>query len=158
MLTKFFQTLKIHAIKLLIAGFAGAFIGAGVMFYIKDQKEEFWRTKYVAEKQNLDSVRKFNGELIRKNEDLTEKNRALRDDLGVTILAALRSNFYNLRALKSENYNTQMYYNLEEYKSNLVPKNIGEKWNLNVFDPRYKGKLNRLKDSLYKEQQAKQKQ
>jgi hypothetical protein len=155
MFRKLINTIKKHPVKLLVVLLIGLFAGSGVMYQIKDKKEEFWRTKYMEETQSIDSLRAFNNELMEKNNILKQKNRDIREDLAITILAALRSNFYNLKALKSEDYNTQMYYNLEEYKSNLVPKKIGEKWNINVFSQRHKNQLNRIVDSLYKEQKNK---
>lgn len=155
MIKKLLNTIKNHPVKLLIVLLIGVFAGGGVMYSIKDKKEEFWRTKYMEETQSMDSLRAFNKQLIEKNETLKQKNKDIKNDLGITILAALRSNFYNLKALKSEDYNTQMYYNLEEYKSNLVPKKIGEKWNVNVFSQKHKNQLNRIVDSLYKEQKNK---
>jgi len=155
MIKKFLAIIKKHVVKLVITFIIGFFAGGGTMYYIKDKKEEFWRTQYIEEKQSQDSLKAFNNQLRLENKRLKDKNRDVRDDLAITVLAALRSNFYNLKALKSEDYNTQMYYNLEEYKSNLVPKTIGEKWNLNVFDTKYKSKLNQVVDSLYKEQKKK---
>lgn len=155
MFKKLLNTIKRHPVKLLVVLLIGMFAGGGVMYYIKDKKEEFWHTKYMEETQSIDSLKAFNKELRRKNEMLKQKNKDIKTDLAVTILAALRSNFYNLKALKSEDYNTQMYYNQEEYKSNLVPKKIGEKWNINVFSQRHKNQLNRIVDSLYNEQKNK---
>ncbi len=155
MFKKLINTIKNHPVKLLVVLLIGVFAGGGVMYYIKDQKEKFWHTKYMEETQSIDSLKAFNKELRRKNEMLKQKNKDIKTDLAVTILAALRSNFYNLKALKSEDYNTQMYYNQEEYKSNLVPKKIGEKWNINVFSQRHKNQLNRIVDSLYNEQKNK---
>jgi hypothetical protein len=155
MIKKLINTLKKHPVKLIVVLLIGVFAGGGVMYSVKDKKEEFWRTKYMAETQSIDSLRAFNTELLEKNKMLKQKNRDIKNDLAITILAALRSNFYNLKALKSEDYNTQMYYNLEEYKSNLVPKKIGEKWNINVFSQKHKNQLNRIVDSLYKEQKGK---
>lgn len=155
MFRKLINTIKKHPVKLVVVLFIGIFVGGAIVYTIKDKKEEFWRTKYMEEAQAIDSLRAFNKELRYKNEILKKKNRDIKNDMGITILAALRSNFYNLKALKSEDYNTQMYYNLEEYKSNLVPKKIGEKWNINVFSQKHKNQLNRLVDSLYKEQKKK---
>lgn len=155
MIKKLLDTIKTHPIKLLVALLIGLFVGSAIMFSIKDKKEEFWRQQYIAEHQAIDSLRAFNKQLAKKNKLLKQEKKDIRDDLSITILAALRSNFYNLKALKSENYNTQMYYNLEEYKSNLVPKKIGEKWKLNVFGQQNKERLNRIVDSLYKEQKEK---
>src|SRR6056297_2090201 len=155
MFKKLLITIKTHPIKLLVALLIGLFAGSAVMFSIKDKKEEFWRQRYIEENQAIDSLRAFNKQLVQKNKSLKQENRDIREDLSITILAALRSNFYNLKALKSEKYNTQMYYNLEEYKSNLVPKKIGEKWELSIFGQQNKQRLNRIVDSLYKEQKEK---
>ena len=155
MFKKLLITIKTHPIKLLVALLIGLFAGSAVMFSIKDKKEEFWRQRYIEENQAIDSLRAFNEQLVQKNETLKQENKDIRNDLSITILAALRSNFYNLKALKSEKYNTQMYYNLEEYKSNLVPKKMGEKWELNIFHQQNKARLNRIVDSLYKEQKEK---
>ncbi len=155
MFKKLIITIKTHPIKLLVALLIGLFAGSAIMFSIKDKKEEFWRQQYIEENQTIDSLRAFNKQLTQKNESLKQENKDIRNDLSITILAALRSNFYNLKALKSEKYNTQMYYNLEEYKSNLVPKKIGEKWELSIFDQQNKERLNRIVDSLYQEQKEK---
>jgi pantothenate kinase len=155
MFRKLINTIKKHPVKLAVVLIIGVFVGGTIMYTIKDKKEEFWRTKYMEETQAMDSLRAFNKELRYKNKMLEKKNKDIKNDMAITILAALRSNFYNLKALKSEDYNTQMYYNLEEYKSNLVPKKIGEKWNINVFSQKHKNQLNRIVDSLYKEQKKK---
>lgn len=148
MFRKILRNLKTHWIKLASSLLIGVLIGGGVIYSIEQKQEEFWREKYMTQKRSNDSLRTRLEKLHERNSLLHNTNRELKDDLGIAILSSIRSNFYNLRALKSEDYNTQMYYNQEEYKSNLVPKKIGEKWDINVFSPGYKQKLNTMMDSI----------
>jgi len=146
-------TIKHHWVKITVSLLAGLLIGGGVMYIIEQRQVNFWRSKYMAESKKTDSLQTRTEKLINEHNILVEKNDKMKDDLGVTILSSIRSNFYDLKALKSENYNTQMYYNQEEYKSNLVPKSIGDKWDINIFSDQYKSELRRLMDSIYKAKQ-----
>lgn len=150
---KIFATIKQHWIKISVSMLAGLLIGGGAMYIIEQRQVEFWRNKYMAESKKADSLQTRSEQLINQHNVLVEKNNKMKDDLGVTILSSIRSNFYDLKALKSENYNTQMYYNQEEYKSNLVPKSIGDKWNIDIFSEQYKAELRRLMDSIYEAKQ-----
>jgi len=148
MLKKSWKILKAHRIKLAIALFLGLLIGGGGIYIIEENQEQFWRKKYLEQTESNDSLRLQMEQLHKENDLLTQKNQDLKDALGVTILSSIRSNFYDLKALKSKNYNRQIYYNEEAHKSNLVPKEIGEKWNLNIFSERYQKQLNRLMDTI----------
>jgi len=152
MLKKLWKTIKEHWIKLASALLFGLLIGGGVIYTIEERQEQFWREKYLEQSESNDSLRVQMEQLNKKNELLTRENQDLKDALGVTILSSIRSNFYDLKAMKSKNYNRQIYYNEEAHKSNLVPKEIGEKWNLNVFSDRYQKQLNRLMDTIAKQQ------
>jgi|GEM_PF-1803740 len=156
MLKKCISTLRQHWIKMTGAFLAGLIVGGGVMYTIEHRQIKFWRDKYIAQSQTNDSLRTQLKRLNDHNQNLTRKNNKIRDDLGVTILSSIRSNFYDLKALKSDDYNTQLYYNQEEYKSNLVPKSIGEKWNIDIFNEQYKAELRTLMDSIYKAKNQKQ--
>jgi hypothetical protein len=145
---KFLTKIKKYWIEVISALLLGLLIGGGIIYSIEEKQEQFWRGKYMEQSKSNDSLRTQMEILHKKNNILSKKNQALKDDLGITILSSIRSNFYDLKALKSENYNTQMYYNQEEYKSNLVPKRIGEKWDINVFDEKYKKELNHLMDTI----------
>ncbi len=150
MLKKFKTLLKDHWVKILSSLLAGLLIGGGIMYSIEQQQENFWRERYIRQTHKTDSLRAEMQQLNDHHHELLQKNKKIRDDLGVTILSSIRSNFYDLKALKSDDYNTQLYYNQEEYKSNLVPKTIGEKWNIDIFNQQYKSELRTLMDSIYK--------
>ncbi len=152
MLKKLWKTIKEHRMKLASALLIGLLIGGGVIYTIEEKQEQFWREKYLEQSKSNDSLRVQMEQLNKENELLTQKNQDLKDALGVTILSSIRSNFYDLKAMKSKNYNRQIYYNEEAHKSNLVPKEIGEKWNLNVFSDRYQKQLNRLMDTIAKKE------
>mgnify|MGYP006282449107 CR=1 FL=1 len=152
MLKKLWKTIKEHRMKLASALLIGLLIGGGVIYTIEERQEQFWREKYLEQSESNDSLRVQMEQLNKNNELLTQENQDLKDALGVTILSSIRSNFYDLKAMKSKNYNRQIYYNEEAHKSNLVPKEIGEKWNLNVFSDRYQKQLNRLMDTIAKQQ------
>ncbi len=141
-------TLKNHWVKILSSLLAGLLIGSGIIYSIEQQQEEFWRQKYLAQQQISDSLKNQLSRAQDQQEQLMEKNKKIRNDLGVTILSSIRSNFYDLKALKSKDYNTQLYYNQEEYKSNLVPKAIGERWNIDIFNQQYKAELQTMMDSI----------
>lgn len=153
MIKKLMATIKQHWIKITVSLLTGLLIGGGGMYIIEQRQVNFWRNKYIAESNKADSLRNQAEKLTKEHNILVEQNSKMKDDLGVTILSSIRSNFYDLKALKSENYNTQMYYNQEEYKSNLVPKSIGDKWEINIFSDQYKSELRRLMDSIYKAKQ-----
>ncbi|MGM0531091.1 MAG: hypothetical protein ACQER7_07040 [Bacteroidota bacterium] len=148
MLKKFWRTIKAHRIKLASSLLLGILIGGGVIYFIEEGEQEFWREKYMEQTESNDSLRLQMEQLHKENELLTQKNQDLKDDLGTTILSSIRSNFYDLKALKSENYNRQIHFNNEAHKSNMVPKKIGEKWDLNVFSDRYNKQLARLMDTI----------
>lgn len=126
----------------------GIVIGGGIIYIIENRQEQYWRERYLQQSKNNDSLKIQMEQLHKRNTILTEENNGLRNDLGVTILSSIRSNYYDLSALKSDNYNIQMYYNREEYKSNLVPKKIGEKWGINIFSDKYKQDLDNLLDTI----------
>ncbi|MFW6103550.1 MAG: hypothetical protein ACOC59_00640 [Bacteroidota bacterium] len=150
MLKKFWRTVKSHRIKLASSLLVGILIGGGVIYSIEESEKEFWREKYMEQTESNDSLRLQMEQLHKENELLTEQNRDLKDDLGITILSSIRSSFYDLKALKSENYNRQIHYNNEAHKSNLVPKKIGDKWDLDIFSERYNEQLGRLMDTIAK--------
>lgn len=150
MLKKIRTLLKNHWIKITAALLAGLLIGGGIIYAIEQQQENFWREKYIQQTQQNDSLRKQIKQLNDQHNILIRRNKKMKDDLGITILSSIRSNFYDLKALKSEDYNTQLYYNQQEYKSNLVPKTIGDKWNIDIFNEQYKSELQTLMDSIYK--------
>lgn len=150
MLKKLKTLLKNHWVKIVSSLLAGLLIGGGIMYSIEQQQEDFWREKYIQQTHKTDSLQAEVQQLNDNHHKLLQENKKIRDDLGVTILSSIRSNFYDLKALKSDDYNTQLYYNREEYKSNLVPKTIGEKWNINIFNQQYKSELRTLMDSIYK--------
>jgi len=149
MLKKIRTLLKNHWIKITAALLAGLLIGGGIIYAIEQQQENFWREKYIQQTQQNDSLRKQIKQLNDQHNILIRRNKKMKDDLGITILSSIRSNFYDLKALKSEDYNTQLYYNQQEYKSNLVPKTIGDKWNIDIFNEQYKSELQTLMDSIY---------
>ncbi|MCF8335746.1 MAG: hypothetical protein K9H65_04000 [Bacteroidales bacterium] len=153
MLKNLWRTIKAHWIKLASFLLLGILIGGGVIYSIEENEKEFWREKYMEQTASNDSLRLQMEQLHKENELLTQKNQDLKDDLGITILSSIRSNFYDLKALKSENYNTQIHYNNEAHKSNLVPKKIGEKWDLNIFSDRYNKELARLMDTIAKREE-----
>ncbi|MBS3775210.1 MAG: hypothetical protein KGY70_08485 [Bacteroidales bacterium] len=150
MLKKIRTLLKNHWLKITAALLAGLLIGGGIIYSIEQQQENFWREKYIQQTQQNDSLRKQIKQLNDQHNILINRNKKMKDDLGITILSSIRSNFYDLKALKSEDYNTQLYYNQQEYKSNLVPKTIGDKWNIDIFNEQYKNELKTLMDSIYK--------
>ncbi|MBS3774925.1 MAG: hypothetical protein KGY70_07055 [Bacteroidales bacterium] len=150
MLKKIRTLLKNHWIKITASLLAGLLIGGGIIYSIEQQQENFWREKYIQQTQQNDSLRKQIKQLNDQHNILINRNKKMKDDLGITILSSIRSNFYDLKALKSEDYNTQLYYNQQEYKSNLVPKTIGDKWNIDIFNEQYKSELQTLMDSIYK--------
>lgn len=148
MLKRFWKIIKAHRVKLASSLLLGILIGGGVIYLIEESEKEFWREKYMEQTESNDSLRLQMEQLHKENEMLTQKNQDLKDDLGITILSSIRSNFYDLKALKSENYNRQIYYNNEAHKSNMVPKKIGEKWDLSIFSDRYNNQLSRLMDTI----------
>ena len=150
MLKKIRILLREHWIKITASLLAGLLIGGGIIYGIEQQQENFWREKYIQQTQKTDSLRTQLQQLNDQHNILVERNKKIKDDLGITILSSIRSNFYDLKALKSEDYNTQIYYNQQEYKSNLVPKTIGDKWNIDIFNEQYKNELKTLMDSIYK--------
>jgi len=150
MLYKIRTLLRNHWIKITASLLAGLLIGGGIIYAIEQQQENFWREKYIQQTQKNDSLRNQIKQLNDQHNILVERNKKIKDDLGITILSSIRSNFYDLKALKSEDYNTQLYYNQQEYKSNLVPKTIGDKWNIDIFNDQYKSELKTLMDSIYK--------
>jgi hypothetical protein len=151
MLKKFWDRLKKYWKEIAGSLLMGIILGGGIIYSIEAKQKQFWREKYLEQTKSNDSLKTQMQQLHKQNSVLSKKNHALIDDLGITILSSIRSNFYDLKALKSENYNTQMYYNQEEYKSNLVPKKIGDKWDINVFSERYKKELNTLMDTIMKD-------
>lgn len=150
MLKKIRTLLKNHWIKITASLLAGLLIGGGIIYAIEQQQENFWREKYIQQTHKNDSLRNQIKQLNNQHNILVKRNKKMKDDLGITILSSIRSNFYDLKALKSEDYNTQLYYNQQEYKSNLVPKSIGDKWNIDIFNEQYKNELKTLMDSIYK--------
>jgi len=150
MLKKIQSLLNHHWIKILSSFMAGLLIGGGTIHFIEQQQKNFWQEKFIQESHQTDSLRSRIDQLNDQHNILTERNEKIKDDLGITILSSIRSNFYDLKALKSDNYNRQLYYNQQEYKSNLVPKAIGEKWNIDIFNEQYKSELKTLMDSVYK--------
>ena len=153
MLKKYRDKLKKYWKEIASTLLIGVILGGGIIYSIEAKQKQFWREKYLEQTKSNDSLKTQMQQLHKQNSVLNKKNRALIDDLGITILSSIRSNFYDLKALKSENYNTQMYYNQEEYKSNLVPKKIGDKWDINVFSERYKQELNTLMDTIMKDKE-----
>ena len=147
---KLIETIQQHWIKLTVSLLAGLLIGGGTMYIIEQRQVKFWRSKFIAQSQKNDSLRTHMEQLTNENTRLVEHNNKIKEDLGITILSSIRSNFYDLKALKSNDYNTQLYYNQQEYKSNLVPKTIGDKWDIDIFNEQYKSQLKTLMDSIYK--------
>ncbi|MFP4620714.1 MAG: hypothetical protein ACLFM7_05350 [Bacteroidales bacterium] len=148
MLKNLWKTIKEQRIKLASSLLLGILIGGGVIYSIEYKEKQFWRKKFMEQSENNDSLRLQMEQLNKEKELLTEKNEDIKDDLGVAILSSIRSSFYDLKALKSENYNRQIYYNEEAHKSNLVPKKIGEKWDLDLFSDKYSKELKRLMDTI----------
>ncbi|MFP4019035.1 MAG: hypothetical protein ACLFNL_07935 [Bacteroidales bacterium] len=144
----FFRTIKQHAIKLSLAFVIGATVGAVVTFFIEEKKVEFWHERF-SEANELNQTLEEEHEK-KKNEIQIHKQekKELKKDMGIVILASLQSNYYNLKALKSEDYNKQMQYNEQEYISNLVPRAIGDKWDLNLFSSEYNRGLKQVVDSI----------
>lgn len=145
---KFFRTIKQHAIKLSLAFVIGAATGAVITFFIEEKKVEFWHERF-SEANELNQT--LEGEHEKKQSEikiLEKEKKELKTDLGIVVLASLQSNYYNLKALKSDDYNKQMYYNEQEYISNLVPRAIGDKWDLNLFSSEYNKELKQVVDSI----------
>jgi len=150
MIKRLFLTIKKHAVKLAISLVLGALIGSVATYLVEEQKVTFWKERFIeADELNKTLEQEYNS-TKQKNKELAKKNKELKRDLSITILSNVRSNFYNLKAIKSEDYNKQMYYNNEEYKSNLIPIAMGRKWNINIMDARNNENLNHIIDSVYK--------
>jgi hypothetical protein len=128
----------------------GAVIGSVATYFIEEQKVEFWKERFVEAQELNESLEVEHKKTMKRNEELVRRNEELRKDLGITILSSVRSNYYNLKALKSEDYNKQMYYNEQEYRSNLVPRAMGDKWGINILKAKYNRELKHVVDSIYK--------
>jgi biopolymer transport protein ExbB/TolQ len=142
------SSIKSNIIILSIVLILGAGIGSVVTYFIEEKKVEFWKERFVEANELNQSLKKEKERFDKEKEELIEENKALRKDLAVTILSSVRSNYYNLKALKSENYNKQMYFNEMEYRTNLVPRAIGKKWDLNILQSQYNRELQHIIDSL----------
>ena len=137
-------------IKLAVALLIGAVIGSVVTYFIEEKKVEFWKDRFVESNELNQSLEREKNRLQDQNDELVKENKAIRKDLAVAILSSVRSNYYNLKALKTENYNRQLYFNEMEYRSNMVPRVIGKKWEINILQPKYNRELQRLVDSISK--------
>ncbi len=142
------SSIKDNIIILSISLILGAGIGSVVTYFIEEKKVEFWKDRFVEANELNQSLKKEKERFDKQKEELIEENKELRKDLAVTILSSVRSNYYNLKALKTENYNKQMYFNEMEYRANLVPRAIGKKWDLNILQPQYNRELQHIIDSL----------
>ena len=149
MIKKLIRTIKQHSIKLAVSLLLGAIVGAVATYFIEEQKVEFWKERFVESSELSNSLEKERNRLKQKNKELVKENSNLRNDLGITILSSVRSNYYNLKALKSEDYNKQMYFNEQEYRSNLVPRAMGEKYGINILKAKYNRELKQVVDSVY---------
>lgn len=149
MIKRLLLTIKKHAVKLAISLVLGALIGSVATYLIEEQKVTFWKERFIEANELNKSMEQEYNSIKQKNKELAKKNKELKKDLSITILSNVRSNFYNLKAIKSENYNKQMYYNNEEYKSNLIPIAMSRKWDINIMDARNNANLNHIIDSVY---------
>jgi len=149
MIKQLFNTIRTHPVKLAVSLVIGAAIGAVSTYYIEEQKVGFWKERFVEANELNKSMEDEHKRLKQRNKQLVKKNKELRKDLGITILSNVRSNYYNLKAIKSEDYNKQMYYNDQEYRSNLVPLAMGRKWDINIMNARHNEELKHIIDSVY---------
>ncbi len=150
----FFRIVKQHAVKLSLAFVIGAIVGSVITFFIEEKKVEFWEERFTEANELSKKMEEEHNKTQDKIKVLRKENKELKKDLGITILSSVQSNYYNLKALKSEDYNKQIYYNEQEYISNLVPRAIGDKWDLNLFNAEYNRELKQVVDSITQENNA----
>jgi cell division protein FtsB len=151
MMKKLFRIIKAHVVMLTIAFLIGAIAGSVVTYFVEENKVEFWKERFTeANELNQTLEAKYN-QTKKRNNQLVKENKKIRQDLGISILSSIRSNYYNLKALKSEDYSKQLYYNEMEYRSNLVPRALGEKWDINIFQPGLNRELKHVIDSIANE-------